>query len=311
MLIRSRTVFASLACWGLVAFISNVAQAADDYRLVDSKGQHLEIVTPAGKPILRYMYAHDTSSPEIKFNTAKVFAHVMAPDGEATLTKGAGGKYPHHRGIFIGWSKMEHGGAKHDLWHVRNTTQKHQKFLNTKPTVEGASIKSIIHWIGTKGEIVLEEERTYSVRARDDAHAEIDFTSELRAVNGDVKLNGDPEHAGIQFRPSQKVAVNGSAKYTFHEAGIDPKKQLDLPWVAATFTIGDQQWTAQHMSHQKNPKGARWSAYRDYGRFGPFTVAEIPDGESLTFRYRFRITAGGVPERENLAGHYQRYSEGN
>ena len=41
----------------------------------------------------------------------------------------------------------------------------------------------------------------------------VDFTSELTAAHGAVELGGDPEHAGIQFRPSQKVAENKSGRY--------------------------------------------------------------------------------------------------
>ncbi|MCH7728206.1 MAG: PmoA family protein [Planctomycetes bacterium] len=305
MLIRHTGV---LAC---VLFFFGLATnlAADQFDLADSKGEHLDILTPAGAPILRYMYQRDTSTPEKKFNTAKVFAHVMAPDGKTTLTKGSGGLYSHHRGIFIGWNKLKHDGKSHDLWHVRNTAQLHEKFLQTKADKSSATITSLIRWIGVSGEPVIEEERTYRVVGRDDAYAEIDFTSKLTAVNGDVTLDGDPEHAGVQFRPSQQVAENKSAEYTFHEKGVDPKKQQDLPWVAVTFRVDDQAWTVQHMSHPKNAMGARWSAYRNYGRFGPFTVVEIPDGKTHTFRYRFRVTMGDPLSTEEFARHYERYAK--
>jgi hypothetical protein len=290
--------------------VTGQLQAADKFSVKDTKGEHLDLVSPAGQPLLRYVYVRDTSTPERNFDTAKVFAHVVAPNGETTITKGPGGKFPHHRGIFIGWSKLQHGGKSHDLWHVRNTAQLHQKFLETDGDKNGAVVTSLVKWVGTHSEQVIEEMRTYRVVPSDEAYAVVDFVTQLKAVNGEVELNGDPEHAGIQFRPSQQVAENKSAKYVYHEDGVDPRKQRDLPWVALTVQVDDQPWTVQHMSHPSNPKGARWSAYRDYGRFGPFTVVKIGSGKTQTFRYRFRVTSGESPPREKLAAQYQQYAKG-
>ena len=90
---------------------------------------------------------------------------------------------------------------------------------------------------------------------------------------------------------------------------IDPRQQFDLPWVAATFRITEQLWTVQHMNHPSNPRGARWSAYRDYGRFGPFARVDLADQQTRAFRYRFRVTAGKALPRSQLAEHHQRYAE--
>jgi len=287
-----------------LSLMTSISSAEDAYQVVDTQGKYLDVVTPDGKAVLRYVYERDQSTKEKAFDTAKVFAHVFADDGETTLTKGPGGKFPHHRGIFIGWSKLKQGGKSHDLWHMRNTEQKHKSFDIQSGNKQGATITAQIDWVGVDGDIVVEERRTYQVIDTDDAHAVIDFTSVLKAVNGEVEFNGDPEHAGIQFRPSQKVADNKSAKYLFHEDGIDPKARKDLPWVAESFLIDDDWWTVQHISHPENPQGARWSAYRDYGRFGPFTVVKIHDGESTTFRYRFVVLIGNDISREQLTKRY-------
>lgn len=305
---RHVCIAAAFASVMLVLLAHARLQAADQYSVVVEEGQPIDLLRPDGKPVVRYMHLRDTSTPEQTFDTAKVFAHVLGPDGKSTLTKGPGGKFPHHRGIFIGWNKLQQGGKTHDLWHVRNTAQLHRKVVSTKADEQGATLTTLIEWIGTEGEPVLEETRTYRLVKEDEAYAVVEFVSDLKAVNGDVRLDGDPEHAGVQFRPSQQVAENKSAQYLFHEDGIDPRQQRDLPWVAETFKVDDQAWTVQHMSHPTNPKGARWSAYRDYGRFGPFTVVEIPAGETQTFRYRFRVTEGDAPPREQLDASYQQYA---
>jgi len=276
--------------------------------VVDHPGEYADIIGPSGEPLVRYVYARDDSTKERNFDTAKVFAHVMAPGGEETITNGPGGKsFPHHRGIFIGWNKVQLDGKSHDLWHVRDTVQKHvslQSGADAKST-NGASsgsahITARIDWIGKDGQTLIEETRTYRLVSSNDAYAVIDLTSELTAVAGNLVLDGDPEHAGVQFRPSQKVADNKSAKYTFHAEGVDPTKQLDLPWVACTFRIDDTDWTVQHINHPSNPTGARWSAYRDYGRFGPFPVIKIGKGETQKLQFRFRVTQGESPSREEL-----------
>lgn len=300
----------SIALTLCVGLLTSISSAEDTYRVVDEAGKHLDLVTPSGKTVLRYVYVRDRSTKETTFDTAKVFAHVFADDGKTTLTKGPGGKFPHHRGIFIGWSKLKQGGKSHDLWHVRNTEQLHKSFISTGADKNGATITAQIDWVGVDGDVVIEEQRSYQVADNNESHAVIDFTSVLKAVNGAVELNGDPEHAGIQFRPSQKVADNKSAKYLFHEIGVDPTQQKDLPWVAESFQIDDAWWTVQHMSHPENPKGARWSAYRDYGRFGPFTVVKIDDGESVKFKYRFVILKGNDASRDGLTERYSQYSCG-
>jgi len=300
----------------LVFAASSLASAAEPgdsptaFRFADESGRHLDILTPEGRPILRYVYLRDTSTPETTFDTGKVFAHVFAPDGTTHLTKGPGGTFPHHRGIFVGWNRLQQDDQRHDLWHVRNTAQVHREFVEKAADERGAAITARIDWLGTHGKPVVEETRTYRLVTQDGAHAVIDVTTELKAVGGDVVLDGDPEHAGVQYRPPQEVADNKSARYTFHEEDVNPQRPLDLPWVAATFRLGDQTWTVQHMSHPDNPPGARWSAYRDYGRFGPFLVITIPEGESQTLRYRFRITSGDAPDREALSEQHQEFAAG-
>jgi hypothetical protein len=284
------------------------AQQRVAFQIKDHQGRYLDVLSADGRPILRYVYLRDTSDKQKDIDTVKVFLHVFAADGKTTLTQGPGAKlYPHHRGIFVGWSRLQHGGKTHNLWGQTGMAQVHRKFLEAKADEEGAVISSIIDWSGAGGQKVLEEERTHRLVAAKDAHVVLDVKTVLKATDGDVKLDGDPEHAGLQFRPSPQVAENKSAQYTFHSPQIDPRKDLDLPWVAETFQVDDTLWTVQMMNHPDNPPGARWSAYRDYGRFGPFTVLEIADGDSCTLQYRFRITQGPAPAREQLQAQYERY----
>jgi hypothetical protein len=281
------------------------AQSTDAFR--HEEGKHLDFLRD-GKPLVRYMYAFDVSDPGAREETYKVYHHVFDPDGKDFITKGQGGKYTHHRGIFLGWSRLGHGGRSYDHWHMKNVTMVHQRFTRQEADDKSATVTSVIHWNDPDGKPMIEETRTLTVHfADDDAHLLADFETELQAVDGEVQLRGDPEHAGVQYRPHNDVAGNKSAKYTFHADDLNLKKDYDLPWVAMTYKLKDQVFTVQHMRHPDDPKKSVYSAYRDYGRFGNFFVTTIPDGETLTLRYRFRITLGEAPPREQLARQWEKY----
>jgi hypothetical protein len=298
-----------IACTVAALLLPIALNAQETFQLDDQAGRFLDVKSAAGRTLLRYVYRRDTASPQQDFDTAKVFLHVFAPDGQTTLTQGVGGElYPHHRGIFVGWSRLQHQGQQHNLWGAKNMAQVHRKFLVTRADDQGAVITSVIEWQGKEGQPVLQEQRTHHLQVDDKAHVLLDVKTVLTAVYGSVKLDGDPEHAGLQFRPSPEVAVNKSARYTFHDPQVNPRQDQDLPWVAETFRVADQLWTVQMMRHPENPAGARWSAYRDYGRFGPFTVMEIAAGQQRVLQYRFRITAGDAPPREQLQAYYMRYA---
>ncbi len=130
------------------------------------------------------------------------------------------------------------------------------------------------------------------------AYVQIDFSSKLTPV-GDVKLDGDPEHAGIHFRPANEVNTTKTV-YLYPIEGAKPHADKDYPWVGETFTLNDKQYSVVEFSAPSNPKDTKWSAYRDYGRFGAFPVKEIKGGESFTFKYRFVISASEMLPVETI-----------
>src|SRR5690606_7300042 len=112
----------------------------------------------------------------------------------------------------------------------------HDRFEATEVSDDNARMVAVINWSGAgldKPFIV--ETREITVSAGDDHNTLVlDVVSNLKAVNGEVYLDGDPEHGGFQFRAhdnlsEQAKAKTGSASYTFHADGIDPKKDADLP----------------------------------------------------------------------------------
>ena len=303
---RRQNSFFRAALLFLCVMAMPVVAHADDFK--DVKGKHLDVMQE-GKARLRYMYEFDNSTKEKALETYKVYYHVMDETGEDTLTKGAAEKYTHHRGIFLGWNKLTHDGQLSDLWHMGGgAVQKHNKILAQEADKAKSVLSTQIDWFMKGGETkCIEEIRTVTVYHTDDAHLLMDFESKLKAIEGDVTLAGDPEHAGFQYRPHQDVFENKSAKYLFNQAGINPKKDKDLPWVAETYDLRGKKYTVQHMNHSDNPKGALYSAYRDYGRFGCFVETEIKQGETLTLKYRIRITLAETPSVDDMNTRYSQF----
>jgi len=270
------------------------AAPAAGFSFADKAGEHLDVVL-GGRVVVRYMYAYDKSSPARLLETYKPYLHVFDPEGQAPITKGPGGNYTHHRGVFVGWNRLGFGGKSYDRWHMKGGEQVHQKFAGQRDGPAEAAFTSLVHWNDEAGQPVVVEERTTTVRrAPAPAYLLIDLVTRLSAPRGDVVLDGDPEHAGVQYRPAAEVDAKQTV-YVFPREGADPKKDTDYPWVGETYTLGDKRYSVVHFNHPDNPKGTVYSAYRDYGRFGAFFKKDIRSGESLTLKYRFLVAAGEMP----------------
>ncbi len=285
--------------------VTSQAPAAQGFELRDVPGVSLEVKLD-GKPVARYEYAYAADRFQ---DTYKPFLHVLDADGKEPITKGPGGFYTHHRGIFIGWTKLTVAGKSYDLWGMGGGVQIHQEFLDQKAGADQASFTAEAQWNAKSGEPLLEEQRTFVFHRRPaPTLVLVDVVSTLKAVAGDTLLNGDPEHAGVHYRPANELDKS-QTKYVFPQEGNDPRKDKDLPWAAETYVLGDKTYAVQQMSHPGNPKDTIWSAYRDYGRFGAFVKPELKNGDSLTLRYRFWALAGEAPPREEFQRQWEEYSE--
>lgn len=285
----------------------------------DRKGDYLDLLFD-GHKVTRYMYAYDTSSPQRTFETYKPFLHVFDTERQNLLTNGPDGissyqnnkiKFPHHRGIFVGWNRLTFEEQQYDLWHMTGVAQVHQKFLELVAGPVLARLNSLIKWTDKKGESIIVEQRETTVfRQKNLTVLLLEFRTELKAVRGDVFLNGDPEHAGFQYRAHNDVASGSTdvrATYLFHKDDINPKRDKNLPWVGMSYGLNGRRYSVQHMNHPDNPKPTIYSAYRDYGRFGAFFKQKINANETLTLRYRIWIGRGEMPKRQELTSKYSAF----
>lgn len=263
-----------------------------------------------GRPVARYMCAYDTSNKDRLQETYKPYLHVFDAGGADFITKGPGGLYPHHRGLFIGWNKVGFGQDTYDMWHMKDVVQVHRRFsaLSAGPVL--ARLVSEVQWMSPKGVSVIDEERAITAYGAlgEQTLALLDFESRLAAKNGDVVLDGDPEHAGFHFRAHDAVEKKAT-KYLFHKDGIDPHKDRDLPWAAMQFELAGNRYWVQIVNHPGNPRPAIWSAYRDYGRFGVFFKHELKSGTTLSVRNRVWLGKGELPTRQELEARARAFLE--
>ncbi len=267
-----------------------------------------------GQPVLRYMHtAFDRENIEL---TKKPFHHVFSPVGKGLITKGAGGLYPHHRGIYFGY-KCRIDGQTYDTWHAhKGEHQTHVEVLEAfgGPVLGGHVVK--IHWNGRDGKTFIEETRRLVAYRQSSGHHLIEFTSYLKPTRGPVDLGGDPQHAGVQIRPAQYVAENQKTTRFLRPAkwkDLPENKQInwspknkshaDMPWNAIRIFVGETPYTIAYLSHPKNPDDARASE-RTYGRFGEFFPWKLSADNPLYVKYRWWIAASHDVSREDVQGRY-------
>ena len=293
-----------------VTFIRDAAKTDVAFAWKDTPNDFAELAV-GGRPVLRYQYAPlDESSKDARTSTFKIYHHVYDPTGAKLLTKGLGGLFPHHRGIFFGFNKVTYGpdNKKCDVWHCTGDAyQSHEKFILSEGGPVYGRHKLAIAWHGVKKEVFATEERDLTAYALPGGTL-IEFASEVTPVIAPVLLDGDPQHAGFHFRASQEVP-DKTAKQTYYIRPDGPgkfgetrnwpgqKTHVNLPWDALSMVIGDQRYTVAYLDRPENPKEARFSE-RDYGRFGSYFEKTLKEGEKLNVRYRLWLQVGEMKPDE-------------
>jgi hypothetical protein len=274
----------------------------------DQPGHHTDLKF-GDRPIVTYHYERlDESTPASRVRTYKVFHHAYSPKGDRIVTGGLNEDpkvhSPHHRGIFYGFNRITYGnGKKADTWHcIDGAFQQHERFLASEEGPVLGRHCDAISWHG-KDAAFAEEERELTVYNVPGGHL-IEFASRLRSLSGRVRIDGDPQHAGFQFRAHNDVdAFTTNETIFIRPDGIgkpgetrnwDPqtgKGPVNLPWNAMSFVLGGKRYTVAYLDNPENPKEARFSE-REYGRFGSYFEYTIEKDKTLTVRYRLWLQEG-------------------
>lgn len=252
--------------------------------------------------------AYDNQTQAARDLTYKVFHHLYVPGMEEPITKGPGGLYPHHRGLFYGFNRIgltvDGASVEVDTWHAKKA---HQESRGVKQAEAGRVFARQVIEIAWMEE-VSQSATEFATETRElvvfpaEQQMGIQFASRLVSQAGDIELKGDPQHAGFQFRASQRVADETKDKtYYLRPDGVgkpgefrnwpDNQKHIDLPFHGMSFMIGDRQFTCLRLDRPANPHPARFSE-RDYGRFGSYFEYQLKEDQPLEVIYQLRITMG-------------------
>ncbi len=250
------------------------------------------------RAVYRHMNAYD---PDRHEETFKTFHHIYHFDGDGFITKGHGGLYSHHRGLFLGWNRTRSGDDSWDFWYGPNQeTQRHREYLSereiTGPVVGRTASRT--DWKDPEERILVTDTREVTAWWIDEDTLILDFAIELTAATGDVHLGGDAHHAGFQFRASQEVAENQETTAFIHpESAVSLSNDIweDAPWFVGLFTVNRHRYSVFHADHPSNPGPTHYST-RNYGRFGAFFTADLEEETPLTLRYRILIKRASKTE---------------
>lgn len=258
-----------------------------------------------GKPVAAFIHGDGQFKP---------YLHVYGVEGERLTNAGLDkdgkptGKFPHHRGIYIGWNQiksdlggLEAGTKPFDLWHFNNGGRMEVLKIERLDTgKDNLGFTATIAWRGGKkdaagSDLLLTETRTHHIsrqadRTRIDAHFVLEAARDLR-------LEGDLQHAGIHFRASNEVVDRATETAYVWEpdlpgpGGKVPSKELK--WCRLVFPIGSRWYAATELNAPSNP--VEELSWRDYGRFGFFFKRPMSKGDKLSLDYRFLIEPAAAP----------------
>ena len=264
-------------------------------------GQGLAIAED-GKPVAHFVFGEGQKKP---------FLHVYGAKGELLTNPGVGpdgkdtGRYPHHRGIYIGWRVIS--GGTYDLWHIhKGEIMRVKEIKSAKAGDDGVTIVADIEWrtgkVGDSDDLLVSETRTLTV-SKVDGVTQVDFHTELTAAR-DLTLGGDLQHAGCHFRAHTEVADKGT-KFTSYlwepqgkVAGNGKILSKEWKWNRLQFQLGGNWYSATQFNSPNQP--VEELSWRNYGRFGFFFKKDLKQGETQKLDYRFHISPSEQPALESF-----------
>lgn len=315
-----------LALLAMLTFVSAIdASEKSGFTWKDQPEKKVADLYFNGTPVLQYVYPYDDSSAESFHDTYKVFHHVYGPGSKAIITKGPGGKYTHHRGLYVGWNKTKFNGKELDFWHCKKGAHlRHAKMIEMKGGPETGTMTSEIHWNDGEGKPVIVETRTVTVTPIKVATSEtpawqIDWQTKLESKRGEIILGGDRQHAGFQYRAAQPVAESNNAKYIRPEGfpqqpapfqvsdKTDPNGHINLGWFEMSYDIDGKHYNVEYMEDPGVPKPSRYSE-RPYGRFGAFFDTKFDESKPLEMKYRVIVSEGKTPTQAEIQKRYNEFT---
>jgi hypothetical protein len=282
---KSKLTRSLLVILGGAVALGASAAAAAEFRFVEGAG-YMDLLY-GDAPVYRHITP--TFNPAKHAETFKVFHHISGFHGEGFLTKGVGGEFTHHRGQFLGWSVTKTAGKTMDSWHGGNGSSiRHAKYLPERE-LTGAKARraSVSEWTEKDGTVLVRDTREVTAWFEEAGKLYLDWALTIASASGDsVTLDGDPQHAGFQFRADSLITAFeylGPADKT-GTGDVWTMKNANS-WAVNMFALKGHKYAVMQMDHPLNPRPVVVS-HRDYGRFGHYFTATVPKDKPVTFHFR-------------------------
>lgn len=259
-------------------------------------GRKIEVLND-GKPVARFVFGDGQLKP---------FLHVYGVNGELLTEWSPQQQFPHHRGIYIGWNRIESDLGNSDLWHLRRGEKMIVKQIRHVGTRTNAAVIATIEWHGQKADengdtILIRETRRLDISQPSPGKTQVDAKFTL-AAQRDLALNGDLQHSGIHFRATHQLRERAKeTRYVWEPDLRGPGGKVvskDLKWCRLIFPVGTNWYTAAQLNSPTNP--TEELSWRDYGRFGFFFKRKLEWGDILELDYRFVTEPAAATDHDDL-----------
>jgi hypothetical protein len=228
--------------------------------------------------------------------------------------------HPHHTSL---WSAFDEVNGVNN-WHNAegHGFTRHQSFLNRQSGAVAGGFTARATWESAEGKPILDETRVLRLYNAGEGIRLFDYEITFAASYGEVTFN-DTKEAGVlavRVATSMDGARGGAITNSAGGRGESECWGRQAAWCDYSGPVSGETVGITIFDHPQNPNfPTRWHV-RDYGLFAtnPFSTAcfdqgeatpfTLPDGKSVTFRYRVLLHRGGA-QAAHLAEFYQSWSE--
>ncbi len=265
-----------------------------------------------GQHFTTYHYGEDARTPFLwpvlaEGGVGITRNHPMGEDEPASTD------HPHHRSLFL--AAVVNG---HDFFHGRRGERVETVEVTTGRSNRHGWIRTHHRWRGHGGEVLLDELRELRFHDTPASARYIDWATTFQATRDEISFRDSRKYAllAVRVRPEIEGRRGGTISNAHGDQGSDRVFGAPSPWVDYSGPIeGHGQRGIALFDHPANFRPPLVFV-RDYGlaMFNPFGNGDqrddgsftVPQGESLTLRYRIYVHSGDVNEAD-VAGHYARY----
>jgi len=311
----------------------SLANAQPEIKLVDKPAEKKVDVLINNSLFTSYIYPDNIKKP-VLWPVVSAGGNEITRQYPMKMKAGERTDHPHHIGIWLNYGDVN--GL--DFWNNSEAipaseadkfgTIYHDKIVQAKSGKNKGVLETKESWKNNKGETLLDESTEY-VFSTEGTTRIIDRITNLKAVNGEVKITDNKEGMfGIRVTRELELPVKGKVKLVdshgniteveasndnmangnyLSSEGITGKEVWGTrgKWMKLYGTVNGEKVAVVIFDHPDNPGYPTYWHARDYGLFAANTLGQkifsngkeemnfaIQNGKTATFKYRLAVFSG-------------------